>query len=248
MKIKTFIMSVLFGFMVSACDMGNYESVLVTPHYSIFYSEDFARRFSLPVEKAVDLNNAHLKAVVIGIEKINRNYECNIYFYYDDAIKLYSPNGHSVFFKSRYNDGFFAKEYNELDFNFNFENVSNNISPALFRSKSLVIMEAGRVSTIGYSIYKEHVLPNLNLASLDVPCINLNVRHGEAEVWVKKNKVENYEFSQEDPLNIKHPENSYRFDIPLALLKSVQPMIDRINAMPVDPSSLNVSVQYGAKE
>ncbi len=63
MKVKHLILLVATSLMVSACDLGNFESVLVTPHYSIFYSEDFARRFSLPVEKAVDLNNAHLKAV-----------------------------------------------------------------------------------------------------------------------------------------------------------------------------------------
>ena len=162
MKIKSFIMSVLFGFMLSACDLGDYESVLVTPHYSIFYSPDFARRFSLPVEKAVKLNNAHLKAVTIGIEKINRNYECNIHFYYDDAIKLYSPNGQTSFFKKTRDEWFFVKQANELDFQFNYKNVSNNSGPALYRSKSLEIEKIGIIATIRYSHYKEQILPHLN--------------------------------------------------------------------------------------
>ena len=248
MKVKHLILLVATSLMVSACDLGNFESVLVTPHYSIFYSEDFARRFSLPVEKAVDLNNAHLKAVAIGIEKINRNYECNIYFYYDDAIKLYSPNGHSVFLKTSYKDGFFAKNYNELDFQFNYKNVSNNLSPALFRSKSAAITQTGTAATVGYSRYKEQIFLNLNLVTIDIGCYFLDSRHGNAEVWIKKSGIENYELVQEDPINIKHKENNYRFDVPLALLQTVKPMIDRINALPVDPASSNISVQYGAKE
>ncbi len=86
------------------------------------------------------------------------------------------------------------------------------------------------------------------MVSLEVPCISLDVRNGEAEVWIKKAGVVNYDLINEDPLNIKHPENNYRFDVPLALLQSVSLMINRINALPDELSSSNVSVQYGAKE
>ncbi len=245
---KSLIFSIIAGLTVSSCDFGNFESVLVTPHYSIFYSEDFARRFSLPVEKAVGLNNAHLKAVAIGIDNINRDYECNIHFYYDDAIKLYSPNNKSVFFHKTYAEWFFVKQANDLDLQFNYKNTSNNTSPALFRSKSAAITQTGTAATIGYSRYKEQIFLNLNLVALDIDCHFLDSRHGGAEVWIKKMGVENYELVQENPLNIKRKENNYRFDVPLALLQTVKPMIDRINALPVDSASSNISVQYGAKE
>ncbi len=245
---KALIFSALTGLTVSACDWGNFESVLVTPHYSIFYSEDFARRFSLPAEKAVDLNNAHLKAVAIGIEKINRRYECNIHFYYDDGIKLYSPNGLNTYAGKSYSESFFIRNSNDVDYQYNFKNFSKNSSPALFRSTFISDTGTGLVATIGYSRYKEQILPHLNMASLAVPCMSLDVKNGAAEVLIKKTGIEGYEFAQEDPLNIKHPENNYRFDVPLALLQSVSAMIDRINALPVDPASLNVSVQYGAKD
>ncbi len=247
MKIKSFIMSVLFGFMLSACDLGDYESVLVTPHYSIFYSPDFARRFSLPVEKAIDLNNAHLKAVAIGIEKINRNYECNIHFYYDNAIKLYSPNGQSLFVHTSYKDVFFAKNYNELDFQFNYANVDNNSGRIFYQTKNTGVNVKGFYSSARYSLYKKNILPNLNMVSVLVGCGYLESQYGDAEVRIQKAGVSNYKLIDEDSLNIKHPENSYQFDVPQSLLQIVKPMIDRINAMPADPYSLNVSVQYGAK-
>ena len=244
MYIKNIALLTLLSIGVTACD---FESVLVTPHYSILYSEDFARRFSLPVEKSVKLDNVHLKAIAISIHRIDRKYECSLNLYYDDSIKLYSPNGQKVFQSIKHNDNFFAKKYNETDFQYNYQALSKNMSPALFRSKSAVVTQTGTATTIGYYQYKEDILPNLNMASLDVACHYLDSGYGEAEVWIKKAGINNYELVEESAIKIKHPENNYRFDIPLALLQSVKPLIDRINAIPVDPAASNVTVQYGVK-
>ena len=248
MKVKHLILLVATSLMVSACDLGNFESVLVTPHYSIFYSEDFARRFSLPIEKSVKLNNTHFKAVAITIQKIDGNYECSVNVYYDNNIKLNSPDNRAVFFRKTRDEWFFVKKINKFDSRNNEKNVLRNSGKIFYRTKNIGPDVDGVYSSARYSIYKENILPNLNMASVSVGCGYLVSRYGDAEIWVQKAGVVNYELINEDPLDIKHKENNYRFDVPLALLQTVKPMIDRINALPVDPASSNISVQYGAKE
>jgi len=239
---------VVAGCFLPSCDVGNFESVLITPHYSVFYASDFADRFSLPKERAVNLQNKHLKAIAIGIQKIDKDYVCDIHIYYDATIKLYSPNERDVFFERQLREYYFSNQQNDADYKYSDEQSLNNTGRAYFRSKSLKTLKTGTSSTLGYSSYKKNFLPNLNMASFNIGCSFLDARHGTAELWVQKEGLVNYKLINEDPLNIKHKENNYRFDIPLALLQSVKPMIDRINALSIDSASSTVSVQYGAKE
>ncbi|MDH5605244.1 MAG: hypothetical protein OEY51_14935, partial [Cyclobacteriaceae bacterium] len=143
---------------------------------------------------------------------------------------------------------FFVKKINELDLKYNEKNVLQNSGKIFYRTKKIGPGVDGVYSSARYSIYKENIFPRLNMVSISVGCGYLVSRYGDAEVWIQKAGVIDYELVNEDPLNIKYPENNYRFDVPLGLLQTVKPMIDRINALPANPASLNVSVQYGAIE
>ncbi|MDH5605245.1 MAG: hypothetical protein OEY51_14940 [Cyclobacteriaceae bacterium] len=234
--------------MLSSCDWGEFESVLITPHYSIFYDRNFADRFSLPKDKSVDLGNNYLKAVAIGIQKVNGSYTCDIHIYYDTSIKLYTPNKQDVFLNRQHQEYFFAREMNDSDYKYSDKQSLENTGRAYFRSKSLKTIKTGTSSTVGYSSYKKDFLPGLNMASFNIGCSFLDAEHGAAELWVQKEGLVDYKLINEDPLNIKNKESNYRFDVPLGLLQTVKPMIDRINKLSIDQSSSAVSLQFGEKE
>lgn len=240
------LLILLFAVAMVSCSKGGFKGEIVTPHYSIFYSEEFAKRFSLPVEKAVTLSNTHLKAIAISIREIDKEYKCGVHLYYDDTIKLYSANDQSTFYSKSLQEWVFVNDMSDEDFQYNDDLFSRNGAQMLYRSKAVKTKKGGIYSSIGYSSYKEHFFPNLNTASLDVGCHLLTVRYGDAEIWIQKAGLGNYRLVDEDPMNIKQKENNYRFDVPVELLKTVAPQIDKIFEMDtVGNIYKRVSVQYG---
>ncbi len=219
MMIKRSIqVSALIGLLlITGCDRSNVPPVsddpLVGKLYrdrSLFvysYDKAFAKRFSLPLEKALVLGSG-LKAIAIEARPTLGTIKCYVHLYLDDSITPYLPgNNEAGYVDMQFVEWIFSNKFTDEDKKWRWATFTQN--RAVYMEKS----ETGFMMTRGFKQYKHHFLPNLSLLTFNVFCSKLGSKNMPAELVFQKSGTEEYVLGHDDPNNM-HNKNTYYFDIP----------------------------------
>ncbi len=196
--------------------------------FAMCYTPEFAKRFSLPVEKAIPLSKG-LYAIALEVRPAAKTYHTYIHLYIDSRLDIYTPDSRCNFYDKLDAEWFFIQQYNDRDIEWNANIMNKNSRRMMFRSQSLNHSDVGIVHGLEYQSIRKAFLPGMSLLSMRIISNYLDMRHGPGEVWVQKNNVGDYLLGYEDPFDIKHPENSYVFKVPEKLHKQIQPLLNHID-------------------
>ncbi len=196
--------------------------------FAMCYTPEFAKRFSLPLEKAIPLDKG-LYAIALEVRPAAGSYHTYIHLYIDNRLDVYTPDSKCNFFERGKPAYFFVKEYNDSrDHDWILNASDKNSRRMMFQSQSLHQSDKGVVESLQYQSVRKAFLPGMSLLSMQIGKSYLDMRHGPGEVLVQKNNVGDYLLEYEDSVNPKHPENYYTFNIPEKLQNQVQPFLKHI--------------------
>lgn len=192
------------------------------PFFSMQYNTTFARRFSLPETKAVQLSD-NLQAIAVEINKVNFQYTCDLHIYVDDQIDIYKPEPGGYYTIKPREEYFFVSEYSDKDYDWN-SYVDLNLMRARF--DSTLKAKYTFTSTLSYKRLHQSFLPGLTLVTLNTHCAMFVKDRYPANIWIQKQNVGDYLVGNDGPGGVEHPENNHRFPIPLGLIEQIQPYIE----------------------
>jgi hypothetical protein len=204
------------------------DDKLKNSYFAMCYTAEFAERFSLPVAKAMDLSPG-LAAIALEIRPEAKFYHTYIHLYINSKLDIYSPNGECDYFYKPQAESFFKKHYNDKDYKWNFNDIDKAERRMLFRSRNLNPPDKCVVEGLGVEMFRREFLPGLNLLSTRVISSFLDIQYAPFAVFVQKNDVGDYLLGDEDPFDLKHPENFYIFKIPEKLHRIIQPYLKHID-------------------
>ncbi len=231
-KLKYIFILVLM-FMVVGCSKHSENAMddkLKNSWFAMCYTPEFAKRFSLPLEKAIPLDKG-LYAIALEVRPAAKTYHTNIHLYIDSLLDVYTPDSNCSFYERGKPAWFFVKEYNNSsDHDWISKASDKNSRRMMFRSQSLNYSKKGIGQSLEYQSVRKEFLPGMSLLSMQIISNYLDMRHGPGEIWVQKNNVGNYLLGYEDPGDVKHPENSYVFKVPEKLHTQILPLLKHIDS------------------
>ena len=217
----------MFGF--TACDkltpLNMLDQILESgePFFSILYTEPFARRFSLPVNKATNLPD-NLKAIAIEINKVNYRYTCELHLYIDDKLDIHKPVTGNFYSEKSMAEQFFIYGYNSKDQVWISSSIDKNSMQ--IRLDATPQADYKFTSTLSYSRVHSSFLPGLTVVSLNTDCSIFERDRYPADIWIQKQGVGDYLVGNDGPGGVKHKDKNHRFPIPVALIEQIQPYIE----------------------
>ncbi len=224
-----FILVLMFtAFACSKSSENAMDDKLKNSWFAICYTPDFAKRFSLPLEKAIPLDKG-LYAIALEVRPAARSYHTYIHLYIDSNLDVYTPDSNCSFYEKGQSEVFFVNEFNDSSDHDWVLKASDKIDRRMmFQSQSLHHSDQGIVHSLRYQSVRKAFLPGMSLLSMQIGKSYLDMRHGPGEVLVQKNNVGDYLLEYEDSVNPKHPENYYTFKIPEKLQMQIQPILKHI--------------------
>ncbi|NOX43263.1 MAG: hypothetical protein GXP19_05970 [Gammaproteobacteria bacterium] len=195
------------------------------PLFVFSYDKAFAQRFSMPIDKAIELDPG-LKAIAIEVRPKVGKIDCYLHLYLDESIKVFVPGNRKDYTKRQKAERIFAYDFTEEDSEWRWSSSSHN--RVIYQAKTAGLGLSGFVRTQGYEQYKEDFLPRLNLVTLHKHCSELGSENAPSEVIFQKSGTEDYILGHEKPKKL-YNENTYHFDIPPKLQQHVQQYVRYVN-------------------
>ncbi len=213
----------------------------VTPLYLLSYNADFATRFALPEQKAINLSEG-LSAIALEIRPQIAQIDCFLHLYLDDTVDVYVPNNNQDYSDKEFSENFFVKSYNAEDGKWNSAEREKSRGHILYRTKSVAEGKPGWGSTLTMlQRFKRDFLPGLSVMSINTGCITLDFQYGPAEILVQKAGTGDFDFNEEDPADIKQIDKIYQFDIPEKLQSHFAEYLDSIGDFNMSSASSMVT-------
>jgi hypothetical protein len=216
-------------FVIASCHNDSHKNALDEqlnsgqPFFTMLYTQEFSKRFSLPPEKAIELSE-HIQAIAVEFNKNNFKYTCDLHFYVDDDLDIYTPTKGQYFFDGVWSEFFFIKDINENDYAQRVADILNNNMKMKFLSS--INAEYNFTETLSYSRIHKSFIPGITLLSIETGCYLFEKERYPADIWIQKQDVGDYLLGNDGPAEVQHKENNYRFPIPIQLIEQIQPYIE----------------------
>lgn len=216
---------------ITGCDSDSGTNILDqklesgAPFFSIIYSQEFAKRFSLDRQKAIELPE-YFKAIAVEINKEHGIYTCNLHLYIDNTLDVYYPVDGAFFSHITNLEQFFISSYNDLDQSWNSRNIERNSMRIKFLSSKEVNPRFKFTRTLSYTRIHKSFLPGLSVVSLNTHCGLFNQIYYPANIWIQKQNVGDYLVGNDGGEEVLHKDNNQRFPIPMELIDQIQPYIE----------------------
>lgn len=220
---------VLLMAVLAACEKLDQSNILDKtlasgePFFSILYNKRFAQRFFLPISESYTLTE-NLQAIAVEFNKVNFGYSCELHLYIDSDLEIFNPEPGSYYTIKPNSEYFFASKYNDRDLEGNSYEDLNHMR-IRFNSDSQVSPALRFTRTLSYTRIHHAFLPDLTIVSLNTNCGMFNRTHYPAAIWIQKQEVGDYLLGNDGLAEIKYPENSYRFQIPIQLIEQIAPYV-----------------------
>jgi hypothetical protein len=199
------------------------DTKLKNSYFAMCYTQQFAKRFSLPESNAIGLSQG-LHAIAIEVRPVSKTYDTFIHLYIDSKLDVYSPGMDCNYYFTPKAETFFANKYRDKDTYWGLDFSSKA------KKRMLLISQKGVGQSLVVDMFRKEFLPGLNLLSAQVIYLYLDIKHGPSEIFVQKNNAGDYLLDNDNPINPKHPENFYRFKIPEKLHNTIQPYVKHIDS------------------
>ena len=227
-KVAFVVILVSFVFACTNSSERAMDDKLKNSYFAMCYTLQFAERFSLPTAKAIELSPG-LAAIALEVRPDAKSYDTYIHLYLNSDLDIYSPNGECDYYAKPKAESFFPEHYNDKDYKWNGDNIFKANGRMLFRSQNLNPPDRCVVDGLDIEMFRREFLPGLNLLSTQVNSSFLDIQYAPFEIFIQKNKVGDYLLGDEDPFNLKHPENLYVFKLPERLHRIIQPYLKHLD-------------------
>jgi hypothetical protein len=234
-RVNALLLVICFQFLIPAPEAGSdndsmenaIRQKLQRPYFAMSYGPEFARRFSLPMDRAVKLSEG-MFAIAFEIKPCFNDYEELVHLFLDDRLRIDYPQDCGDFNEKSMAEHFVIKEYTERDFRYHMELITKSFMKIIVRGVSLDNGEQGFISSLAYTSVKRNVFPGITLASMTgLISESLDSKYGRAEILLQKEGVGDYVLIYDREINSNF-DKIHRFEIPENLQKHIHGYLDFI--------------------
>ncbi|MCF6235297.1 MAG: hypothetical protein L3J70_02785 [Gammaproteobacteria bacterium] len=231
---KYILIIILSFLLVTACDNSSQNNKPIpnelligklhrdSPLFIYSYGQDFAKRFQLSEEKAIELDPG-LAAIAFEVRPEIGQIDCYIHLYLDDSVHVYVPRNQINYSKQGIEERIFAKYFNKEDAKLRAS--FDDLNRIVYRSKSAAQGLTGFVSTPRYVQIKSNFLPGLSLLTVEQNCSFLDYKNAPTEILIQKAGTGTYVLGNDNSKNM-YNDKTYSFSIPPKLQRYFQPYIE----------------------
>jgi hypothetical protein len=134
------------------------DEKLKNSYFAMCYTPQFAKRFSLPAGKAIELSQG-LHAIATEVRPKSNTYDVYIHLYIDSKLDVYSPGVDCNYYYPPKAETFFSKEYSDEDIDWGLASSSRA------ERRMTLISQKGVGQSLEIKMFRKEFLPGLNLLS-----------------------------------------------------------------------------------